>query len=72
MVGGGDAGLQERRASSFFFTPYCSGSEQTGVRPTIEFGKGKGGITIGRCIATSGAAASPNMAFTQNLPLLSS
>ncbi len=63
MVGGGDAGLQERRASSFFFTPYCSGSEQTGVRPTIEFGKGKGGITIGRCIATSGAAASPNMGY---------
>jgi len=63
MVGGGDAGLQERRASSFFFTPYCSGSEPTGVRPTIEFGKGKGGITIGRCITTSGAAASPNMGY---------
>jgi len=68
MTGGDDLGWQTRRAASFSFTPGFSGfetlttqgKERGTYRPTAEFG---GGLTLGTLIATSGAAASPNMGY---------
>lgn len=68
MTGGDDLGWQTRRAASFSFSPGFSGfetlttqgKERGTYRPTAEFG---GGLTLGTLIATSGAAASPNMGY---------
>jgi len=69
LVGADNAGLEERRATSFFFTPYRSGSDRTGVVPTAEIGKFKRGIRLGTCVSTSGAAASPNMGYHTSAPV---
>lgn len=69
LPGGDDAGLQERRASSFFFTPYSSGSAVTGVVNTRDISRHSDGIRLGACIATSGAAASPNMGYHTSAPV---
>jgi hypothetical protein len=73
LVGGRDLAWQERKATSFVFTPkYCGydadravlGKAPTlsseGYVPTKEF-YGGGGPTIGTAMAISGAAANPNM-----------
>ncbi|MEP6962200.1 MAG: patatin-like phospholipase family protein, partial [Acidobacteriota bacterium] len=62
-TGGGDAGVQERRAASFFFTPYRTGSDFTGTIDTHQTGRDEHGLRLGACVATSGAAASPNMGY---------
>ena len=69
LTGGDNAALEERRAASFFFTPYKSGSDRTGVASTVGIGKFKGGFQLGSCIATSGAAASPNMGYHTSAPV---
>lgn len=69
LTGGDDAGLQERRATSFFFTPYRSGSDTTGVIDTTELSRYGDGIRLGACVATSGAAASPNMGYHTSAPV---
>jgi hypothetical protein len=69
LTGGDNAALEERRAASFFFTPYGTGSDPTGVVETEDVGKFSQGIHIGSCIATSGAAASPNMGYHTSAPV---
>jgi hypothetical protein len=68
LMGGGDAGLQERRAASFFFTPYRSGSNWTGTINTGNISRYADGIRVGACMAASGAAASPNMGYHTSPP----
>jgi hypothetical protein len=69
LTGGDDAALEERRAASFFFTPYQTGSNRTGVMETADVGKFQQGVQIGACVATSGAAASPNMGYHTSAPV---
>jgi len=51
---------QERKASSFFMTPYYCGSRELGFVPTKGYA---GGLSVGRAMAISGAAASPSMGY---------
>ena len=73
LVGGRDLAWQERKATSFVFTPkYCGydvdravlGKDprlrSEGFVPTQEF-YGEGGPTLGTAMAISGAAANPSM-----------
>jgi len=69
LTGGENAALEERRATSFFFTPYRSGSTETGCQKTEHIGKFATGIRLGSCVATSGAAVSPNMGFHTSAPV---
>lgn len=69
LTGADNAALEERRATSFFFTPYESGSARTGVGATDKTGKFERGIRLGTCVATSGAAASPNMGYHTSAPV---
>jgi hypothetical protein len=69
LTGGDNAALEERRAASFFFTPYETGSDRTGVVGTTDMGKFRQGVQLGSCVATSGAAASPNMGYHTSAPV---
>ena len=69
LTGADNAALEERRATSFFFTPFKSGSERTGFINTVDTGKLDSGIQLGTCVATSGAAASPNMGYHTSAPV---
>jgi hypothetical protein len=69
LTGEGNAALQERRATAFFFTPYQSGSKETGTVATEKMGKSGHGIPLGACVAASGAAASPNMGYHTSAPV---
>ena len=75
---GEDPSMQERKASSFFFTPLRAGFDfskkqaaepettlvEYGFRPTWQYAyPDEGGISVGTAIAISGAAASPNAGF---------
>lgn len=64
-VGGADASLQERRAKSFFFTPFHGYSDATGGFAVKELSTGnkEGELPMGSLVAISGAAANPNMGF---------
>lgn len=78
---GGRLEWQQRKAASFFFTPHFSGSPALGFAPTADFGKPLqaspdlpdthrvGGLRLGRAMAISGAAASPNMGYHSSLPV---
>jgi len=79
LVKGQNLAWQERKASSFAFTPWYSGYEyvaanpelaekpgmsSNGYRLTEEFAySGEGGIGLGTATAISGAAANPNMGY---------
>lgn len=55
---------QQRKAASFTFTPLDCGSAVLGYVPTHAYGRADGeGVSIGRAMAISGAAASPNMGY---------
>nr|MDP9121219.1 hypothetical protein [Acidobacteriota bacterium] len=60
LVRGGNLAWQERKAESFTATPLHCGAGTLGYRPTAEYG-GRKGLTLGTAVATSGAAANPNM-----------
>lgn len=51
---------QQRKAASFFATPLHCGSYHLGFRPTRLYA---GGMSLGRAMTISGAAASPNMGY---------
>lgn len=53
---------QERKGASFTATPIACGSIVTGYAPSANFGD-HGGMTLGRAMTISGAAASPNMGY---------
>ncbi|HEX7238161.1 MAG TPA: patatin-like phospholipase family protein [Gammaproteobacteria bacterium] len=76
LVAGGNLAYQERKAGAFLLSPlYCgfqldsSSSEGPtseaidSYRPTAEFSSRPRALTLGEAVATSGAAASPNMGY---------
>jgi hypothetical protein len=65
LVRGGNLAWQERKAESFTASPLHCGSSQLGYRPTRSYG-GHDGLTLGTAVATSGAAANPNMGFNSS------
>ncbi len=69
LIGGDNAALEERRAASFFLTPYQTGSDRTGVMETSDVGKFQQGVQVGACVSASGAAASPNMGYHTSTPV---
>jgi predicted acylesterase/phospholipase RssA len=78
LVGGDELAWQERKADSFVLTPLAGGSKSTGYRPLPAYQRGDpahqiplsgSDLTIGRAMAISGAAASPNMGYHSSPPL---
>lgn len=59
LVGGRDLTTAQRSAASFVLSPEFCGSARTGYRKTSTYMGGE--LTLGAAVATSGAAASPNM-----------
>lgn len=53
---------QQRKAASFTATPLRCGSDGVGYLPTRVYG-GERGLSLGRAMTISGAAASPNMGY---------
>jgi hypothetical protein len=53
---------QQRKAAAFTVSPLHTGSPGTGYRPSDMYA-GKGGITLGRAMTISGAAASSSMGY---------
>ncbi|HEX6201978.1 MAG TPA: patatin-like phospholipase family protein, partial [Thermoanaerobaculia bacterium] len=62
LVAGDQLAWQERKAESFTATPLHCGSARLGYRRSQVYG-GEGGLSLGTAVATSGAAASPNMGY---------
>lgn len=60
LVSGKDLAWQQRKAESFTATPLHCGAAGRGFRRSQVYG-GQHGISLGTAVATSGAAASPNM-----------
>ncbi|HVR09377.1 MAG TPA: patatin-like phospholipase family protein [Thermoanaerobaculia bacterium] len=65
LVAGKNLAWQERKAESFTATPLHCGAAGLGYRPTQEYG-GYDGLSLGTAVATSGAAANPNMGFSSS------
>jgi hypothetical protein len=65
LVRGSNLAWQERKAESFTATPLHCGAAALGYRATETYG-GQGGMTLGTALATSGAAANPNMGFNSS------
>ncbi len=76
LVAGGNLAYQERKAGSFLLSPlYCGfqltssssegaqGQEIDAYRRTSKFSSEPRQLTLGEAVATSGAAASPNMGY---------
>lgn len=60
LVGGEELAWQERKAEAFVLTPLYCGSKTTGYRRLPDTNTD---LTLGRAVAISGAAASPNMGY---------
>jgi hypothetical protein len=72
LVAGEELAWQERKADSFVLTPLCGGSKSTGYRWLPQFQPNVSepcNLTLGRALAISGAAASPNMGYHTSTPL---
>jgi hypothetical protein len=65
LVAGEDLAWQQRKAESFTATPLHCGSSRLGYRRSQIYG-GAQGISLGTAVATSGAAASPNMGYNSS------
>jgi hypothetical protein len=76
LVAGSNLAWQERKAASFVLTPFYCGYRRAGdrndpdgegacdaYRPSREFSSDTRNLTLGEAMATSGAAASPNMGY---------
>jgi hypothetical protein len=59
---GGPLEWQSRKATTFSVTPYFCGSPATGFVPTEAFA-GEKGMSVGKAMTISGAAASPAMGY---------
>lgn len=57
---------QQRKAASFFATPLHCGAYHLGFRATEAYA---GGMSLGRAMTISGAAASPNMGYHSSPPV---
>ena len=64
----GELDWQERKGASFVATPLHSGSSVTGYVASRDFA-GDWGMTLGRAMTISGAAASPNMGYHSSRPM---
>lgn len=54
---------QQRKAAPFTCTPLHCGAAALRFAPTDRYGGGEDGMTLGRALTISGAAASPNMGY---------
>ncbi|HYG63926.1 MAG TPA: hypothetical protein VEL74_15215 [Thermoanaerobaculia bacterium] len=68
LVGGKELAWQERKAESFTATPLHCGAASLGYRRSQIYG-GQHGISLGTAMATSGAAANPNMGYYSSPPV---
>jgi hypothetical protein len=68
LVAGKELAWQERRAECFTATPLHCGAARLGYRRSQVYG-GPRGISLGTAMATSGAAANPNMGFYSSAPV---
>ncbi len=68
MVGGKELAWQQRKAEGFTATPLHCGAASLGYRRSQVYG-GQEGISLGTAMATSGAAANPNMGFYSSPPV---
>lgn len=68
LVGAKKLNWQQRKAESFTASALHCGNKYVGYRPSSKYG-GARGMSLGTAIATSGAAASPNMG-SYSSPLL--
>jgi hypothetical protein len=66
LVGGDELAWQERKAESFLLSPLYCGGESTCYRALPDDNRD---LTLGRAVAISGAAASPNMGYHSSPPL---
>lgn len=57
---------QQRKAAPFIATPWHCGAAAVGFRPTDRY---LGGMSLGRAMTISGAAASPNMGYHSSAPV---
>lgn len=62
LVAGKDLAWQQRKSECFTSTPLHSGAARLGYRRSQVYG-GEQGISLGTAVATSGAAANPNMGY---------
>ncbi|XOV89764.1 MAG: patatin-like phospholipase family protein [Pseudomonadota bacterium] len=60
LVSGERLDWQQRKGASFIASPLYCGNQDLGYRPSAVYG---GGMSLGTAVATSGAAASPNMGY---------
>jgi hypothetical protein len=67
LVSGAELAWQERMAESFILTPLYCGSERTDY---LKLDREDEYMTIGRAMATSGAAANPNMGYHSSPALM--
>lgn len=65
LVSGEDLAWQQRKAESFTATPLHCGTGQLGYRRSQVYG-GQHGLSLGTAVATSGAAANPNMGYSSS------
>jgi hypothetical protein len=66
LVAGKDLAWQDRKAETFTASPLHAGSFRLGYRDAALYGRHRNSdvaISLGTCVAISGAAASPNMGF---------
>src|SRR6185295_19233256 len=68
LVAGKELAWQQRKAESFTATPLHCGAANLGFRRSQVYG-GQHGLSLGTAVATSGAAASPNMGHHSSPPL---
>lgn len=68
LVAGKDLAWQQRKAECFTATPLHCGAARLGYRRSQAYG-GDQGMSLGTAVATSGAAASPNMGSYSSPPL---
>lgn len=65
LVGGSKLEWQQRKASSFTASALFCGNKDLGYRASNSYG-GRKGMSLGTAVATSGAAASPNMGYNSS------
>lgn len=66
LVAGKELAWQDRKAETFTVSPLHAGSFRLGYRDAAEYGRHRDrdvAISLGTCVAISGAAASPNMGY---------
>jgi hypothetical protein len=71
LVRGKRLAWQQRKAESFTFSPLFSGSCVTtvGYRESSTYGGENGGMSLGKAMTISGAAASPSMGYHSSTPV---